>query len=108
MFKVGKEALYERLLKEKDREIEILADQIDYLRAQLAMRGVAPPGAPVNPTGQPATGVSPLPQLMEVKNHVSDDELDAEALMEDGLSEEQIKAVLEEFGLSGVDNIDIS
>lgn len=100
MLKVGKEALYERLLKEKDRQIEILADQIDYLRAQLAMRGTHTPGAAVNVTEQPELGVPLVPNLMEVKGHVSDEELDAEALQaSEGLNEDQMKEVIEALGL---------
>lgn len=106
--KIGKDALYERLLKEKDRQIDILADQIDYLRAQLATRGVFVPGAAVNPTEQPELGTPLTPYLMEVKNHVSDEELDAEALAEQGLSEDQMREIIDSFGLAGIDNISLS
>lgn len=107
MFKFGKEALYERIIQEKVHQIDILCDQIEYLRAQLALRGIAVPGAAVNPSEQPSRGMSAIP-LVEVKNHVSDEELDAEALMDSGLSETEIKSVLEEFGLSGIDNIEMT
>lgn len=109
MLKFGKDALYERLLKEKDRQVEILADQIDYLRAQLASRGIAVPGAALNPSGQPELGVPLTPYLMEVKNHVSDEELDAEAINADGeLNAEQMREVIDALGLAGIDNISLS
>ena len=114
MLKFGKEALYERLLKEKDREIEILADQIDYLRAQLALAGTHVPGAAVNPSEQPPRNHSLLPQgqLMEVKPYVSDEELDAQVMLDNGeISKEHVAEVLEALGLApefDLDNIDVS
>ena len=112
MFKSADAQLYERLLKEKDRLIDALADQIDYLRAQLATRGAFVPGAAVNPTEQPELGVPLTPYLMEVKNHVSDDELDAQAIADNnGLNEDQIREVIEGLGLTpeiGLDSIDVS
>lgn len=112
MFKSADAELYERLLKERDRLVEVLADEIDYLRAQLATRGTHVPGAAVNPTGQPELGVSFTPQLMEVKGHVSDDELDAQAIADEhGLNEEQIKEVIEGLGLTpeiGLDSINVN
>ncbi|MDE2098592.1 MAG: hypothetical protein KGL39_15160 [Patescibacteria group bacterium] len=114
LLKFGKEALYERLLKEKDREIEILADQIDYLRAQLAMRGTHVPGAGTNPSGQPPLGQSLLPQgtAVEVKPYVSDEEIDAQVMLDNGeISKDQISEVLEALGLApefDLDNIDVS
>lgn len=101
--------LYERMLHEKDRQIDILAEQIDYLRAQLALTGRFTPGAPVNPSQQPA-----FDPLMGVKPYVSDEELDLEAMQEhgqlDGLSKEQIAEIIEGMGLApefNLDNIEI-
>lgn len=108
MFKSADAQLYERLLKEKDRQVDILAEQIDYLRAQLAMRGTHAPGAALNPSEQPALGV-PLTPLVQASNHISDDELDAQAIADrDDLNEEEIKALIAELGLTpegGIDDI---
>lgn len=99
MPKFGRSALYERIIQEKVRQIDILAEQIEYLRAQLALRGTHVPSSAVNPSEQTAWGHSALP-LMEVKNHVSDEELDAEAIAQsEGLNEDQIKEVIEALGL---------
>jgi len=103
MLKFGRAALYERLLKEKDRQIDILAEQIDYLRAQLALAGKAlpVPTTPVRPS-------SPEIPTMEVKPYVSDDELDAQALLEAGeISKGELPGVLEALGLAGDLTIDI-
>jgi len=111
MLKFGQSAMYERLLKEKDREVEILADQIDYLRAQLALRGTHVPGAAVNPSEQPELGASGLP-LVEVKPYVSDEEIDAQVMLENGeITKEHVAEVLEALGLApefDLDNISVS
>lgn len=115
MLRFGKAALYERLLREKDRQIDILAEQIDWLRAQLALTGNFSPGAPVNPSAQPLIGQSLIQDTpIEVRPYVTDEELDMEAMREngdlDGLSKEQIAEVLEGLGLApefDLDNIDI-
>jgi hypothetical protein len=103
--------MFERLLKERERVITALADEVDYLRAQLAMRGVHVPGAAVNPTEQPDAGVPLVPHLMEVKNHVSDEEIDAQVIAdENGLNADQIREVIDALGLvpeGGIDNIEI-
>ena len=92
--------MYERILKERERVITALADEVDYLRAQLAMRGTHVPGAAANPSEQPALGAPLTPYLMEVKSHVSDEELDAQAIQDsEGLNEEQMKEVIEALGL---------
>lgn len=114
MLKFGKAALYERLLTEKDRQITILVDEIDYLRAQLAMRGTHVPGAAVNPSEQQPVGTTLLPQehLMEVKPYVSDEELDAQVMLDNGeIDKTQIVEVLEALGLApefDLDNINVS
>ena len=110
MFKFGRSALYERIIQEKVRQIDILAEQIEYLRAQLASRGTFVPGAAVNPTEQPALGVPLASPLMQVKNHVSDEELDMQALTEQRpeLGEAEIREIVEGLGLSpeiDLDNI---
>lgn len=101
MLKFGKAALYERIIQEKVRQIDILAEQIEYLRAQLAMRGTFVPGGAVNPTGQPELDVPLASPLMAVKNHVSDEELDIEALMETRpeLGKAEIQEIVEGLGL---------
>lgn len=104
--KFGRAALYERIITEKVRQIDILAEQIEYLRAQLALRGDFVPGAAVNPTGQPLRGASLLP-LSEVKNHVSDEELDIEAMLESGeVPESAVSEIMEALGLEGEITID--
>jgi hypothetical protein len=112
VFRSADAKLYERLLKEKDRQVEILADQIDYLRAQLAIRGTFVPGAAANPSEQPERDAPAAPYLMEVKNHVSDEELDAEAIAHsEGLNEAQMREVVEALGLVpeiDLDNITFS
>lgn len=102
MLKFGKAALYERIIQEKVRQIDILAEQIEYLRAQLASRGTFVPGAAVNPTEQPELGVPLSPQLWETKNHVSDEELDIQALVDSRpeLQEAEIREIVEGLGLS--------
>lgn len=101
--KFGRSALYERVIQEKVRQIDILAEQIEYLRAQLALRGTFVPGAAVNPTEQPARGTSfiPLGTPMEVKNHVTDEELDVQAMLESG--EIDKNAVAEVMGALGIE-----
>lgn len=101
--------MYERLLKERERVITALADEVDYLRAQLAMRGTHVPGAATNPSEQIETGVSLFPQAptMEVKNFITDEELDAQAIAEsEGLNEAQMREVLDSLGLQGEISID--
>lgn len=111
MFKVGQSAMYERLLKERERVITALADEVDYLRAQLAMRGTHVPGAPVNPSEQPELGLPLTPHLVEVKPYVSDEELDAQVMLDNGeISKEQVNEVLEALGLVpefSLDNINV-
>jgi hypothetical protein len=107
--KFGRSALYERIIQEKVRQIDILAEQIEYLRAQLALRGTFVPGAAVNPTEQPARGTSflPLGTPMEVKNHVSDEELDLEALLESGEADESmVKEIMGALGLEAEVDLD--
>jgi len=114
MLKFGKAALYERIIQEKVRQIDILAEQVEYLRAQLAMRGIHVPGAATNPSEQLPRGETLLPagKLMEVKPYVSDEEIDAQVMLDNGeISKEQIGEVLEALGLApefDLDNIDVS
>lgn len=112
--KIGKAALYERLLEEKDRQITILVDQVDWLRAQLALAGRAVPAAPLNPTGQPPVERSSTDPLMEAKLHVSDEEMDLEAMREsgdlNGLDAAAIAEIIEGLGLApefDLDNVTI-
>lgn len=107
--KFGRSALYERIIQEKVRQIDILAEQIEYLRAQLALRGTFVPGAAVNPTEQPARGTSflPLGSPMEVKNHVTDEELDIQAMVESGeVDESAVKDIMEALGLEAEVTLD--
>lgn len=107
--KFGRSALYERIIQEKVRQIDILAEQIEYLRAQLALRGTFVPGAAVNPTEQPARGTSflPLGAPMEVKNHVTDEELDIQAMVESGeVDESAVKDIMEALGLEAEVTLD--
>ena len=114
MLKVGKTALYERIIQEKVHQIDILVDQVEYLRAQLAMRGIHVPGAATNPSEQLPRGTSLLPRepLMEVKPYVSDEEIDAQVMLDNGeINKEQVAEVLEALGLApefDLDNIDFS
>lgn len=105
--KFGQSAMYERLLKEKDREIDILAEQIEYLRAQLTLRGTHVPAPPIGPL--PAGGAQ-LP-LQEVKSYVSDEEIDAEVMLDNGeITKEQVLEVMEALGLGHeieLDNVSI-
>lgn len=111
IFKFGKSALYERIIKEKTLQIDILAEQIEYLRAQLALQGTHVPGAAANPSGQLPMGSSRLP-MVEVKPYVSDEELDAQVMLDNGeISKDQIAEVLEALGVApefDLDNIDVS
>lgn len=106
--KFGRSALYERIIQEKVRQIDILAEQIEYLRAQLALRGTFVPGAAVNPTEQPARGTSFLPMgTMEVKNHVSDEELDIQAMLDSGeIDESAVNEIMEALGLEAEVTLD--
>ena len=112
--KFGQSAMYERIIQEKVKQIDILAEQVEYLRAQLAMRGVHVPGAPANPSEQLAIGQSLLPQgpAVEVKPYVSDEELDAQVMLDNGeINKDQVNEVLEALGLApefALDNIDVS
>lgn len=89
----GKARLYERMLLEKDREIDILAEQIDWLRLQLAHLGRAVEATPLQlPTPDGAN--------VEVQPYVADEELDAQALLEAGrITRDQLPDVLEALGM---------
>ena len=91
--KFGKSALYERMLQEKDRQIDILAEQIDYLRAQLAYKGTAV-------TTRPLQITAPSEGAIEVKPYVSDEELDVQAMLDAGsITEADVPQMLEALGL---------
>lgn len=111
MLKFGKEALYERIIQEKVRQIDILAEQVEYLRAQLAMRGIHVPGAATNPSEQPEIGTVIHP-MMEAKLYVPDEEIDAQVMLDQGhIDKTQVAEVLEALGLApefDLDNIDVS
>lgn len=96
IFRQSQSALFERLLKEKDQQIKILAEQIDYLRVLLAERGVAPLSTalrPLNPADQP-------PAVMGVPPYLSDEEEDLLALHESGrISDAQLKQLREDLDL---------
>lgn len=109
MFKFGRSALYERIIQEKVKQIDILAEQVEYLRAQLALRGTFVPGAAVNPTEQPARGTSFLPMgtSMEVKNHVTDEELDIQAMLDNGdIDESVVGEIMGALGLEAEVSLD--
>lgn len=92
MFKFGKAALYERIIAEKDRQIDILAEQVDYLRMQLAIRA--------GDVHKPLEIAPPITDKIEVKPFVSDEELDAQALLEAGrITESELPDVLEALGM---------
>jgi hypothetical protein len=103
--------LYERLLTERDRVVTALCDEIEYLRAQLAFRGTHVPGAPLNMSQLPTLGEGVTPR-MAVKQHVSDEELDVESMLDGGtIDKTQVAEVLEALGLApefDLDNIDFS
>lgn len=94
-------ALFERLLKEKDRQIEVLADQVDYLRMLLAERG-ATPVAPLIGSLKDGPGMSP--------GWTSEEEDDLLAMREAGhLSKSELDAQLERLrGDLGLDDVTIS
>lgn len=65
-FRSSQRALYERLLEEKDRQIALLAEEVDYLRLQLGtakLRAVEP----VNPSDQPVRLEDDLPFVGEAE-----------------------------------------
>ncbi len=80
---------FERLLKEKERQIDILAEQIDYLRGQIAFMG-RPSAATksLNPTAQPA-------MILDATPWVSEDEEDLQHMHRVGeLSTEELERAL--------------
>lgn len=86
--------LYERMLREKDRQIDILAEQIDWLRMQLAHAGRALDARPLTLTDPGKT------DRVAVQPYVSDEELDAQALLDAGtITESQVPEVLEALGV---------
>lgn len=108
MFKFGKAALYERMLREKDRQNDILAEQIDYLRARLAQ--LESQTVPlIGKTFRPDESDIPAELLaaqekdpnIEIKPYVSDEELDALALLESGrIVESELPDVLKALGMT--------
>ncbi len=94
------------MLKEKDRQIEILAEQVDYLRAQLAFKGQ---GVAPLPSGNLADVVVPqdLP-TMKAQPWVSDEELDIQAMLDSKeITEDQVREVMQAFGLDAFGDVDI-
>ena len=85
--------LYERMLKEKDKQITILADEIDYLRMQLGMQ-----------TRQRAQAINPSnlePRTIGTTAFVSEEEEEVADMLANGqVTEEQIKDVLDGLGYS--------
>jgi len=61
--------MYERLLTEKDRQIEILADQIDHLRLQVGTPNWAKREA-LNPSSQPEYSSQLPPYVSEEEEDI--------------------------------------
>jgi hypothetical protein len=83
-----------KVCKAKDQAIAILADEVDYLRMQLAAKpqGFIPNTPPLNPSKQPPIQVGFPP-------YVSDEEAEFRQLFEDGhIDEEEMKAALQAMG----------
>lgn len=90
----------ERIIQEKVRQIDILAEQVEYLRAQLALSGTHVPGAAMNLSKQPEIGEAIHP-LMEAKLYVPDEEIDAQVMLDQGhIDKSQVAEVLEALGLA--------
>lgn len=82
--------------KAKDQTIVILADEVDYLRAQLAMRpqGFVPNAPPLNPTNQPEMQVGIPP-------YVSEEEAEFRQMFADGhIDEDELNAALQVMGFN--------
>jgi hypothetical protein len=91
-----REDLWERLLAEKDRQITILADEIDYLRAQLHMAPRNRP-EPKNPSGL-------HPVTMGEAPYMSEDEEDVRDMLESGrITADQLPEVLEALGYANTE-----
>jgi hypothetical protein len=86
-------------------------EQIEYLRAQLAFSGTHVPGAPLNVSNLPPIGTAVHP-TMESRPYVSDEEIDAQVMLDNGeINKEQVAEVLEALGLApefDLDSIDFS
>lgn len=90
-----KAALYERLLKEKDRQITILADEVDYLRVQLGL--AARSQQPLNPSQQPVATIGEAA-------YVNEDEEDVRDMLENGrITADQLPEVLEALGYANTE-----
>jgi len=74
--------------------IQVLADQIDWLRYQLAKEPYIAPSTPAaNPTGQPETDPG-------VRAYLSEEEEEALALHLNGhINEQELRSIQEELGL---------
>lgn len=80
--------------KAKDQTITILADEVDYLRTQLAMRpqGFIPNTPPINPTEQ-------LPMQVGFPPYVSDEEAEFRQMFADGhIDEQELNSALQAMG----------
>jgi hypothetical protein len=91
---------YEAQLKEKERIIDVLAEQVDFLRNQLGQANLAHRQS-ANPTEQPA-------MLVDASPFLSEDEEDMLAMHAAGhLSDDQLKNALAQVGFLN-DQIDVS
>lgn len=87
--------LYERLLKEKDRQITILADEVDYLRFQLGL--AARSQKPLNPSEL-------QPVQMGAAPYMNEDEEDVRDMLENGqITADQLPEVLEALGYANTE-----
>lgn len=80
--------------KAKDQTIAVLADEVDYLRVQLAAKpqGFLPNVRPLNPTEQ-------LPMQAGFPPYVSDEEAEFRAMFADGhIDKEELDAALQAMG----------
>ena len=82
--------------KAKDQTIAVLADQVDYLRLQLAQRpaGFVPNAPALNPTHQPVMQEGFPP-------YVSDEEAEFRQMFADGhISEDEMNSALQVMGFN--------
>lgn len=92
----SRDDLYERLLKEKDKQNLILADEVDYLRNQLGMQSRLRATAK-NPSGQDSITFGTVP-------YVNEDEEDIRDMLANGdITQEDLPEVLEAMGFANTE-----
>lgn len=92
----SRDDLFERLLKEKDKQITILAEEIDYLRLQLGIQ-TRRQSAAQNPSGQPPMTIGTVP-------YVSEDEEDVKDMLESGqITADQMAEILDGLGYANTE-----